>query len=183
MCHVTGVWVMCHTEARREKEASAKRLDAMARGPQTIASVISSLPEEELTDEVIAHHMRLMLRSNQQLFGSCVAFAPEAFRGKPRHNVYCCRGTDADDADGDGLRWNPLPYDYTQDEWFDVPMTQRRDHWSRPYFDEGGGDIWMVTYSVPFHRNSVLAGTDGGTFVPSLTTALAVALCFRFGGW
>jgi len=49
-------------------------------------------------------------------------------------------------------------YDYTEDEWFRVPVTQRRDHWSRPYFDEGGGDIWMVTYSVPFNRHGALAG-------------------------
>ena len=23
-------------------------------------------------------------------------------------------------------------------------------HWSKPYFDCGGGDIWMMTYTVPF---------------------------------
>ena len=23
-------------------------------------------------------------------------------------------------------------------------------HWSAPYFDCGGGDIWMMTYTVPF---------------------------------
>jgi len=28
-------------------------------------------------------------------------------------------------------------------------------HWSKPYFDCRGGDIWMMTYSVPFfgYRN------------------------------
>ena len=43
-----------------------------------------------------------------------------------------------------------LPYDFTGDEWFDVPRGSQRDHWSEPYFDDGGGDVWMVTYSVPF---------------------------------
>jgi G protein-coupled receptor 158 len=23
-------------------------------------------------------------------------------------------------------------------------------HWSKPYFDCRGGDIWMMTYTVPF---------------------------------
>ena len=23
-------------------------------------------------------------------------------------------------------------------------------HWSKPYFDCAGGDIWMMTYTVPF---------------------------------
>ena len=23
-------------------------------------------------------------------------------------------------------------------------------HWSKPYFDCKGGDIWMMTYTVPF---------------------------------
>ena len=31
-------------------------------------------------------------------------------------------------------------------------------HWGKPYFDCGGGDIWMMTYTVPFF------GFDGGNY-------------------
>jgi len=48
------------------------------------------------------------------------------------------------------LAVSALPYDFSGDEWFAVPRSTQRDHWSDPYFDDGGGDVWMVTYSVPF---------------------------------
>ncbi|XP_074645793.1 metabotropic glycine receptor-like [Tubulanus polymorphus] len=39
-------------------------------------------------------------------------------------------------------------------------------HWSLPYFDCGGGNIWMMTYTVPFfgydaHKNYKFKGTSG----------------------
>ena len=34
----------------------------------------------------------------------------------------------------------------------DVSLVSRYEdgHWSLPYFDCGGGGIWMMTYTVPF---------------------------------
>ena len=37
-----------------------------------------------------------------------------------------------------------LDYDYTTQDWFSVPIKNRKDRWSLPYFDDGGGNIWMV---------------------------------------
>lgn len=38
-------------------------------------------------------------------------------------------------------------------------VTYEDGHWSVPYFDCGGGDIWMMTYSVPF-----LGSTSNGSY-------------------
>lgn len=105
---------------KQAREASTRRLEAMARGPQAIAATLASLPDEELTDANISvrcvvepygrgdrctdvadcgtwwqSYMRAMLCSNPQLFGSCVAFMDGVFNGEPRHNVYCCRSPTA----------------------------------------------------------------------------------------
>lgn len=40
-------------------------------------------------------------------------------------------------------------YDYSQQEWFKKPQELRHSVWSEPYFDRGGGNILMCTYSVP----------------------------------
>jgi hypothetical protein len=40
-------------------------------------------------------------------------------------------------------------YDYTQDEWFTVPMARGRTWLSDPYFDTGGAEAEIVTVSVP----------------------------------
>lgn len=36
-----------------------------------------------------------------------------------------------------------------KEEWYRVPMETGKPHWSEPYFDAGGGNIMMSTYSVP----------------------------------
>jgi sigma-B regulation protein RsbU (phosphoserine phosphatase) len=54
-------------------------------------------------------------------------------------------------------------YAYRDLPWYRRAADTRQPAWSQPYFDAGGGDTWMVTYSVPFFRRlpagqRVLAG-------------------------
>lgn len=54
-------------------------------------------------------------------------------------------------------------YAYRELPWYRGAADTRLPVWSLPYFDEGGGETWMVTYSVPYFRKApdrgrVLAG-------------------------
>ena len=40
-------------------------------------------------------------------------------------------------------------YDYQHQEWFLKPLELGKGYWSEPYYDEGGGNMLMTTYSVP----------------------------------
>lgn len=40
-------------------------------------------------------------------------------------------------------------YDYKHQEWFVKPLEVRGSYWSEPYYDEGGGNMLMTTYSFP----------------------------------
>ena len=40
-------------------------------------------------------------------------------------------------------------YDYHHQEWFVKPLELDGPYWSEPYFDEGGGNMLMTTYSIP----------------------------------
>ena len=40
-------------------------------------------------------------------------------------------------------------YDYPSQEWFTAALMEPDGHWSEPYFDDGGGDILMTTFSMP----------------------------------
>ncbi len=40
-------------------------------------------------------------------------------------------------------------YDYPHQEWFFKPLELDGPYWSEPYFDEGGGNMLMTTYSIP----------------------------------
>ena len=45
-------------------------------------------------------------------------------------------------------------YGYSQLPWYRRAADAGRAVWSTPYFDAGGGETWMITYSVPFFRAS-----------------------------
>lgn len=58
-------------------------------------------------------------------------------------------------------------YDYFHMDWYQIPKLLDRSYWSEPYFDEGGGESMMTTYSVPMH-DSV------GNFIGILTADLSL---------
>ena len=57
-------------------------------------------------------------------------------------------------------------YDYASQPWFAEPRRFGMPRWSAPYFDEGGGDINMITYSIPVYT--------GGVFLGILTTDVGI---------
>lgn len=57
-------------------------------------------------------------------------------------------------------------YDIEAQDWFTAPLTENAGVWTDPYFDAGGGDVWMVTHSLP-------VSDDDGTFL-IITTDLVV---------
>ena len=108
---------------------------------------------------------RGIVEDNPLVYGSAVAmmenygkktgrfFSPYAFR------------------DGDVIRSVQLgteEYDYTHKEWFVRALEAReKGYWSEPYYDEGGGDKLMITYSVPIYDHK-------GTLAAVLTADVAL---------
>ena len=94
---------------------------------------------------------RKTLLDNEIIMGSAVAFEPYYFKEKGRQfSPYTYR-------DGEKLESKQLgtdEYDYHSMEWYTAPMKAGHGWWSEPYFDEGGGEMLMSTYSVPIHDAS-----------------------------
>ncbi|MBF0541008.1 MAG: HAMP domain-containing protein [Nitrospirae bacterium] len=40
-------------------------------------------------------------------------------------------------------------------DWFKLPRDLNKAIWSEPYYDEGGGNILMATFSVPFYKETL----------------------------
>ena len=40
-------------------------------------------------------------------------------------------------------------YNIEAQAWVTAPLTANAGVWTAPYFDAGGGEIWMITRSVP----------------------------------
>lgn len=91
-----------------------------------------------------------LLTLNPNIIGSAVAYNPAygPKKGQP-FSPYAYR-------DSMGIHAKQLTdekYDYQHQEWYEEPMEQGKGTWSEPYVDKGGGEIPMITYSLPLINN------------------------------
>ena len=87
-----------------------------------------------------------LLADNKYIVGSAVAFEPYYYKGKGRQfSPY----TYKHDGTTTSKQLGTDQYDYHSMEWYTSPMESGRSHWSEPYFDEGGGEMMMSTFSLP----------------------------------
>ncbi len=91
-----------------------------------------------------------LLRLNPNIIGSAIAYNPTygPKKGQP-FSPYAYR-------DSMGIHTKQLTdekYDYQHQEWYEEPMEQGKGTWSEPYVDKGGGEIPMITYSLPLINN------------------------------
>jgi sigma-B regulation protein RsbU (phosphoserine phosphatase) len=114
--------------------------------PDNLAYILenSSFTKERLEDL-----LKIIVQNNHDIFGSSIAFEPYSFQENTEYYApYCYRSGDSvilSDLGGGG-------YNYTNWNWYRLPL-EKGAGWGEPYFDKGGGNIIMITYSVPFYWN------------------------------
>ncbi len=126
--------------ARIEQE-----LQPLEKIPRIIATLMEIHPISE--DSLFAITERI-LENNDNIFGAAVAFEPHFFADKGKYfSPYAYR-------DGDQIHTMSLGgehYDYFHMDWYQIPKILEEPYWTEPYYDEGGGEMLMSTYSVPFY--------------------------------
>ena len=87
-----------------------------------------------------------MLDDNPAIVGSAIAFRPNYYPGKGVwFSPYSYR-------EGNAISSKQLgsaDYDYHTMDWYQAVDSLKHEHWSEPYFDKGGGEMLMTTYSYP----------------------------------
>ena len=88
---------------------------------------------------------------NPVVVGSTIALVPGYSKKYPLYSPYATRNL----ATGgiETLSLATESYDYPSQEWFTQPLASREGYWSEPYFDEGGGNMLMTTFSMPVKDN------------------------------
>ena len=131
-------------------EGKFRRVETVAR---MIATFVESRPALDAAG--LTAYMDGVVRAESDIYGSCVAFEPGAFvpgrhlfapyyysrGGKPR---FVQLGTEE--------------YNYPEWDWYRVPRRTGRPAWTEPYYDTGGGETLMITYSAPFFRSGRFRG-------------------------
>ncbi len=150
--------MMMENEARRTVrnivDATVQRIDRMMSGVETAVGNSAWIVNEHLDDPDYMYRITHQLVSNNSfIVGSAIAF---------RENFYPARGQrfspySWQDAQGKiaSKQLGTGEYHYHGMEWYKVPFETRQSRWCEPYFDKGGGEVWMCTFSKP------VLGADG----------------------
>ena len=90
-----------------------------------------------------------MLQNNEFICGAAVAFEPHYYASEGRYfSPYSYR-----DANGEikSKQLGNETYDYHYMDWYQIPKLLDEPYWSEPYYDDGGGEMMMTTYSKPLY--------------------------------
>ncbi len=135
--------------ARLHAERLDRSLSRAAKIPESLAVALESGAFD--TQDKLEAFLRNTVARNPEIYGAAIAFEPESFaRGERYYAPYFYR-KEADAVEFVQLG-NP-EYDYFRWPWYTEPKKENRALWSAPYFDDGGGNAVMTTYSVPFRRD------------------------------
>ncbi len=125
---------------------------SVERSARALGLAVERLP---LTRAQVVALLEGIVRDDPDVYGAAAAF-PDGLPGAPGPTCpYVYRR-------GEGLDTRELAtggYRFEVWDWYVLPRELRRATWSEPYYDEGGGDIVMATYSVPVYE-----GGPGGRF-------------------
>jgi len=123
-----------------------KVIEAVQKTPQDLAYIFEFHNTSEAEMKIL---LNSMLFNNEELFGGAIAFEPYSYQ---KDSLYYSRYVYRL---GDSVVFTNLDdpqYDYFNKDWYLIPKTMQKPAWSEPYYDEGGGNSLMSTYSVPFYR-------------------------------
>jgi PAS domain S-box-containing protein len=142
-------------QANLENEAllRAESIRAHLTWTRSMAIDLSTVAEAlNLNQETSKNAIEQMLSQNEQVVGSTIAYEPYQFTSDMLYWApYYSRASDGT------LQFAQLgtpEYNYPKQDWYKLAKEADGIILSPPYFDEGGGNIWMVTWSVPFHDPS-----------------------------
>jgi sigma-B regulation protein RsbU (phosphoserine phosphatase) len=129
----------------------ASGLDTVIRPIEgAVRTVAYQLEEVDPPREQYALRIHGILAAWPEVYGSTIAVeVDQREASRPFAPYYFRRGGRIEHSDLalDSYAYRELP-------WYRRAADSRQPVWSLPYFDAGGGETWMVTYSVPFFRKS-----------------------------
>ncbi len=124
-----------------------KLLESSAKIPENMSFILES---SDYSKEELQDLLELIVANNDEIFGSCIAYEPFAFDPDSMFFApYVFRS-----AEGVSFKYlHSESMNYFDLDWYRLPRESKQACWTEPYFDEGGGEVLMCTYSVPFYTN------------------------------
>ena len=139
--------------AHRELSNTIHQIEAMLNAVEiAVENTAWIVPKSlDFPDSLYAITERL-LNNNEFIYGSAIAFEPDYYSSHGHYfSPYSYRGRNGN------IRSRQLgteTYDYHYMDWYQIPKLLNKPYWSEPYYDDGGGNMMMTTYSKPLYDNN-----------------------------
>jgi len=130
-------------------ENAILKIEQVLKPLETIPDNLSWMMESgALPEDSIFAFLESMVRNNKSVYGSAIAFEPYMFNPSKQYFApYACRTEN----ETRSFQMGSAEYNYFIMDWYQIPAMIREPYWTEPYYDEGGGEALITTYSVPFY--------------------------------
>ena len=132
--------------------ATIKDIEKTLQGVESVVESYAWLVEENKNDsEYLYHITRNIVENNSDIVGSAIAFREYYKPGEYFFSPYSyVSSTGAIES----MQLGSPQYNYFFSDWYQIPSLLGEPCWSEPYYDEGGANILMSTYSYPLKDES-----------------------------
>lgn len=92
------------------------------------------------------------LQNNEFIYGAAIAFEPDYYKSQGHYfSPYSYR---SEEGEIKSIQLGSDTYDYHYMDWYQIPKLLNKPYWSEPYYDDGGGEKMMTTYSKPLYDSN-----------------------------
>lgn len=133
-------------------ENAVAKIEIELRSLEKVAQMMAVLMEHHpIPPDSISSFLERVLEENETVFAAAVAFEPFFFPEKGEYfSPYAFRRQ----GEIETMLLGGENYDYFYMDWYQIPVMLEESYWTEPYFDEGGGEMLMSTFSLPFYRTN-----------------------------
>ena len=142
-----------HREATERAQATLDntilQIDNVMNSVETAVHSIAWLIPTALEDSEYMYSLtRKLIESSPYILGSAIAFEPDYFPDKGRYfSPYSYHNGDSIVS----IQLGTADYDYHYMDCYQIPKLLNSRYWSEPYYDTGGANKIMTTYSYPLY--------------------------------
>lgn len=134
--------------AENLRDATISKIENILQKVEMAVASSAWIIRENLSDEEYLYHItQKMVKENPDIIGSAIAFDNNYFKDKLFFSPYSF--IDAESGEVQSKQLGTQQYNYFYMDWFQIPYLMGEPCWGEPYFDDGGADCLMATYSYP----------------------------------
>ena len=136
--------------AHSELSNTIHQIDAVLHGVEiAIENTAWIVPHRLGSPEFMYDITERLLLDNDFIYGCAVAFEPDYFPSEGHYfSPYSYR---QENGEIKSMQLGSDTYDYHYMDWYQIPKLLNKPYWSEPYYDDGGGEKMMTTYSKPLY--------------------------------